>query len=619
MGPALGVAAVVVAVVAAVGVDDRAGEPGGGTVGLDEVGGLLDVVDQCGDRRLDPLEDRLGVDAEEHDEGEQRSHHGELPEAHLVGLVEVGLGGLAVEHPLVGPQQVEGGEDHAGGGGHGPPLRGEVGAGEDHELAHEAVEAGQADRGQHHQGEHAGQEGRSLLHARHGADLVGVAALVDHPEQEEQGTGRDAVVDHLEHTALDALAGEGEGAQGDEAEVGDRGVGDEPLDVLLHRGHHGAVEDADDAEGDEHGGEEVRRVGEQVEPEAHEAVRAQLEHHAGQDHRAGGGGLGVGVGQPGVQREQRHLDREREREGEEDPPRRLPVGRVPRVTCVERGLVDLAGVHGGLGLGQGLGTVLGDGDEVEGQLVGVADDLLELGEAVEVGLGDLGAGAEADVDVLLQEGELVALGLGPLELGVLVEEGQRQDADQHQGRAEHRVQEELQRRVDALAVAPPADEEVHRHEHDLEEDEEQEQVEGAEGADAPGLQEQQPGVVRLGVLLGGDRHEGEREQHARQHDQEQRDAVHAEVPLDAELLDPDVHRLELEAGLAGVERAEHPQREGAGGRGEQQRHGAEQLGPACGQDREEQRPGQGHEDRRRQQREGEVGGEQHQSVTWARK
>ena len=39
-----------------------------------------------------------------------------------VGRLGVVLVGLAVEHPLVGPQQVEGGEDHAGGGDDGPPA-----------------------------------------------------------------------------------------------------------------------------------------------------------------------------------------------------------------------------------------------------------------------------------------------------------------------------------------------------------------------------------------------------------------------------------------------------------------------------------------------------------------
>ena len=53
----------------------------------------------------------------------------------------------------------------------------------------------------------------------------------------------------------------------------------------------------------------------------------------------------------------------------------------------------------------------------------------------------------------------------------------RHDRHEHERRADHRVEEELRRRVDATLVPPAADEEVHRDEDDLEEDEEQEQVE----------------------------------------------------------------------------------------------------------------------------------------------
>ncbi len=102
-------------------------------------------VDERGDRGLDPLEHGLGIHAEEHDEADQRQHHGELAEAHVLHG-QVVLAGLAVEHPLVGPQQVEGGEDHAAGGDDRPPLGGEVRARQHEELADEAVEAGQPDR-----------------------------------------------------------------------------------------------------------------------------------------------------------------------------------------------------------------------------------------------------------------------------------------------------------------------------------------------------------------------------------------------------------------------------------------------------------------------------------------
>ena len=77
---------------------------------------------------------------------------------------------------------------------------------QDQELADEAVEAGHADRRQHHQHEHRGEDRRHLLEALQVGDLAGVAALVDHADEEEQGAGRDAVVDHLHDAAGDRLA-----------------------------------------------------------------------------------------------------------------------------------------------------------------------------------------------------------------------------------------------------------------------------------------------------------------------------------------------------------------------------------------------------------------------------
>ena len=85
--------------------------------------------------------------------------------------------------------------------------------------------------------------------------------------------------------------------------------------------------------------------------------------------------------------------------------------------------------------------------------------------------------------------------------GLLAEEHQGQDADQHQGRAEHRVDEELEGGVDPPLVAPPADEEVHRDEHDLPEQEEHEQVERQEHPDAARLQQEHPRHVALAVVV----------------------------------------------------------------------------------------------------------------------
>jgi hypothetical protein len=71
------------------------------------------------------------------------------------------------------------------------------------------------------------------------------------------------------------------------------------------------------------------------------------------------------------------------------------------------------------------------------------------------------------------------------------------DGGEHQHRAGHRVEEELDGRVDAPLVSPDADQEVHRDERDFPEHVEKEQVERCEDADYSEFQEKQEGVVHL--------------------------------------------------------------------------------------------------------------------------
>ena len=62
------------------------------------------------------------------------------------------------------------------------------------------------------------------------------------------------------------------------------------------------------------------------------------------------------------------------------------------------------------------------------------------------------------------------------------------DGDEHQHAARHRVEDELDRGVDAALVAPDPDEEIHRNQHRVPEDVEQEQVERDEDADHGGFE-----------------------------------------------------------------------------------------------------------------------------------
>ena len=95
------------------------------------------------------------------------------------------------------------------------------------------------------------------------------------------------------------------------------------------------------------------------------------------------------------------------------------------------------------------------------------------------------------------------------------------DADEHEGGSRHRVQEELRCGIHTLVITPVADQEVHRDENDLKEEEEQEQIKAQEAAHHTGLEEQQPGKIRLLVMMRVDADDHEREQDSREDDEEE--------------------------------------------------------------------------------------------------
>ena len=130
---------------------------------------------------------------------------------------------------------------------------------------------------------------------------------------------------------------------------------DQPLEVGLAKGGERAGHNRHQREEGQRPGVELgfRRI--QREHEAQETVRAELEQHAREDHRTGGGRFGVRVRQPRVEREDGDFDGERNRERPEghradrrgreavDRPReRGPLRR--RVQHVERAERDADGL-----------------------------------------------------------------------------------------------------------------------------------------------------------------------------------------------------------------------------------------------------------------------------------
>src|SRR5579864_5988324 len=76
-----------------------------------------------------------------------------------------------------------------------------------------------------------------------------------------------------------------------------------------------------------------------------------------------------------------------------------------------------------------------------------------------------------------------------------------QNADEHQDRAEHGIQNEFQSRINFASMAPDADEEVRRDEHHFPENEEEEQIERAENADHAHFQDEEHGEEFLDVFV----------------------------------------------------------------------------------------------------------------------
>ena len=188
-------------------------------------------------------------------------------------------------------------------------------------------------------------------------------------------------------------------------------------------------------------------------------------------------------------------------------------------------------------------------------------------------------GAAAGQDELREHGQVEGVGAG----GGAVPEVERQDGHQHEQRARQGVEDELDRRVDAVAAAPDPDDEVHRDQHGLPEDVEEEEIERHEHAQHARLEQQHGDRKLLPASLdrvpGGE--EDERHEEGGQQHQQQADPVHAQVVRDAEGGHPRALLDELIGGERRVEACEqrHRDREGHQARREG-RHLDQALRPA---------------------------------------
>ncbi len=190
----------------------------------------------------------------------------------------------------------------------------------------------------------------------------------------------------------------------------------------------------------------------------------------------------------------------------------------------------------------------------------------------------------------------------------------RQDRHQHQQRPDQGVEHELHRGVDAVGATPDADDEVHRHQDDLPEDVEQEQVQGQEHAQHAHLEREEGDHVFLDARLDGP--EGRQdadpgEQRGEDH-QQQADAVHAHLVVDAEERDPGHLLLELEPRVIDVEAQDRDERQherDQGGAQGDRLHGPDVV---AGYERQDEGAHEWREDDERE--DGDAGQRDHQRV-----
>ncbi len=141
-------------------------------------------------------------------------------------------------------------------------------------------------------------------------------------------------------------------------------------------------------------------------------------------------------------------------------------------------------------------------------------------------------------------------------------EPERDHRHEHEQRAREGVDDELDRRADAAGPAPDSDEDVERDHHRFPEDVEEEEVLGGEDSDRRPFEEEQEAEVDAQALSSRPEAVGDcrrRDDH-RQTDEPEREVEEADGVRDAEVGEPGVRRLVLEARVpvVEVERPVHP-------------------------------------------------------------
>src|SRR5215475_6284503 len=193
-----------------------------------------------GQRRLDGGVDDVGhwlrVEAEQQDERDQRRHNGDLAAGEVLAHRRYPLQqrvDRALRGALHHPQHVRGRQDHAERRDDRDRLVDRERSDQHEELADERRRSRQRQRREPGEQEDTGEHRNELARATEVADVRRAATGHEHADDQEQQAGGETVVDHVQHRTGTRLRGEREDADADEAEVSDRRIRDQPLQVVL--------------------------------------------------------------------------------------------------------------------------------------------------------------------------------------------------------------------------------------------------------------------------------------------------------------------------------------------------------------------------------------------------
>ena len=142
-------------------------------------------------------------------------------------------------------------------------------------------------------------------------------------------------------------------------------------------------------------------------------------------------------------------------------------------------------------------------------------------------------------------------------LGIM-EIGEIQNGHQHQETADHGVEQKFERGINPPFATPDPYQEVHGNQHDFPEDIEEKDINRDKGPDHAGFQDKKEKQILPDPLFHAapGRQNHQRRKKGRQQDEEQADAVNANIVFDTEFADPGITLNELKLGGLAIKTGE---------------------------------------------------------------